>query len=248
MANSIGHVIIDLTTIDSTNNYAIRLIEEGMAEHGMVIRADYQTAGKGQLGNTWYADEGKNLLCSIILDMTAFKLSKQFLLNKYISVCITEILTTQLEIDKICIKWPNDIYADKSKIAGILIENIIRGSEWKYAVVGIGLNVNQPKMEALKKATSILIETGKIANINQVLKKFLKLLEMNFNTMINTPYTIEEKYQNTLLLIGQNISIKKNHEVYDGTLSGVDDDGNILIKIKDKIKKYRHKEIELLLD
>jgi BirA family biotin operon repressor/biotin-[acetyl-CoA-carboxylase] ligase len=66
--SAFGETIIELNEIDSTNNYAMRLINEGMAEHGLVIKADFQTHGKGQLGNVWIAEESKNLLCSVILD------------------------------------------------------------------------------------------------------------------------------------------------------------------------------------
>ena len=137
----IGDLIIELSEIDSTNNYAMRLINEGMAEHGMAILADFQTNGKGQHGNIWQAQESKNLLCSIILDTHGFPLEKQFLLNTMACLAVADTLIQQYLLQDVSIKWPNDIYAGKRKIAGILIENQIRGVSWSHAVIGIGLNI-----------------------------------------------------------------------------------------------------------
>jgi BirA family biotin operon repressor/biotin-[acetyl-CoA-carboxylase] ligase len=245
--NSIGHVIIELTEIDSTNNYATRLIEEGMAEHGMTIRADYQLAGKGQLGNTWHADESKNLLFTVILDMTAFDISQQFLLNKSVCISIVELLTETYMLNNVKIKWPNDIYAGDKKIAGILIENILRGNDWKYAVVGIGLNVNQEKFQELNRATSILLESKKVQNIKQSLKHLTKKLQYNFLNIKKSPIELEDQFTRMLYKIGHKISFKKNHELYEGVVIGVSNDGMLMLEVNGKLKKYKHKEIELLL-
>ena len=124
----IGEVLIELLEIDSTNNYAMRLINEGMAEHGMTIRADYQTEGRGQQGKNWLSEESKNLLFTTILDTTGFSIQKQFILNTFTCLSVAEFLMTNIGLREVSIKWPNDIYAENKKIAGILIENIIRGT------------------------------------------------------------------------------------------------------------------------
>jgi BirA family biotin operon repressor/biotin-[acetyl-CoA-carboxylase] ligase len=108
----------------------------------------YQTAGRGQAGNGWESEEGKNLLCSIAVESrktASLKVESPFYLNVLISVAVHRMINCQLSIlnSQLTIKWPNDIYWKDKKIAGILIENAILGNEVQYSVAGIGLNVNQ---------------------------------------------------------------------------------------------------------
>jgi len=94
----------------------------------------FQTAGRGQAGNGWESEEGKNLLCSILLPPR----KNLYFLNIAIGVALLRVIGEDFTI-----KWPNDIYFGDKKVAGILIENAIIGNEIKYSIAGIGLNVNQ---------------------------------------------------------------------------------------------------------
>ena len=102
------------------------------------LRAGYQTAGRGQTGNGWESEKGKNLLCSILVESRKTKDKRLFDFNVAVSVAVRRVLG-----EGFTIKWPNDIYYGDKKVAGILIENVIIGSEVKYSIAGIGLNVNQ---------------------------------------------------------------------------------------------------------
>ncbi len=252
--SAFGETIIELNEIDSTNNYAMRLINEGMAEHGLTIRADFQTHGKGQHGNVWLAEESKNLLCSIILDTRAFEIEKQFFLNCVACISVTELLMQQYNIPNVSIKWPNDIYAGKKKIAGILIENSIRGSQWTNAILGIGLNINQNEFSHLTTATSMKIEMKKEMKINLVLKQLLKRIASHLNILGKNPSQLLEIYNSYLLDVDTEVQYMKKYELKNGILKGVNEHG--LIEIEEnmpgrlsgkKKKKYKHKEIELLI-
>ncbi len=252
--SAFGETIIELNEIDSTNNYAMRLVNEGMAEHGLTIRADFQTHGKGQHGNVWLAEESKNLLCSVILDTKGFEIEQQFLLNCLTCICITEVLMQQYNIPNVSIKWPNDIYAGKRKIAGILIENSIRGTQWTNAVVGIGLNVNQEEFSHLVSATSMKIELGKDLKINLILKQLLKKMAVLLSVFKRTPVQLLETYNSYLLNISREIQFIKKYELKTGVLRQVNAQG--LIEIDETIagkvstkkpKAYKHKEIELVV-
>jgi BirA family biotin operon repressor/biotin-[acetyl-CoA-carboxylase] ligase len=232
----------------------MRLINEGMAEHGLTIKADFQTHGKGQLGNTWMAEESKNLLCSVILDTKGFEIEKQFILNCMTCVSVTELLMQQYNIPNVSIKWPNDIYAGNKKIAGILIENNIRGSQWTFAVVGIGLNINQEEFSYLKTATSMKNELKKEFKVNMVLKQLLKKLASSLNEFKKNPNSLLVTYNNYLMHVQQEIQFMYKYELKKGILKRVTDQGLIEIaemphdRIKEsKIKCYKHKEIELLI-
>lgn len=244
----LGEIIIELNDIDSTNNYAMRLINEGMAEHGLAIRADFQSKGKGQLGNIWLAEESKNLLCSIIIDTKGFELESQFVFNCMTCVAITEMLMQQYNIPNVQIKWPNDIYAGNRKIAGILIENNIRGISWTNAIVGIGLNINQTEFSYLKTATSLKILLNKDLKINVVFKLLLKKLNRKFSELLKNEQKILDQYNMYLMDIDKKIQYNYKYNLREGILLGVNNLGQIMIQEEGKNKAYNHKEIELLIE
>ena len=121
-----------IKTTDSTNTLLKELIAKG--EEPAYIYAGYQTAGRGQTGNGWESEKDKNLICSILLPPN----KNLYFLNIAVSVAVIRLIGEQFTI-----KWPNDIYWKDKKLAGILLENAIIGNEVKYAIAGIGLNVNQ---------------------------------------------------------------------------------------------------------
>jgi BirA family biotin operon repressor/biotin-[acetyl-CoA-carboxylase] ligase len=160
--------IIELDTIDSTNNYAMRLIDADTAQEGMTIQALQQSQGKGQRGNAWYDEPGKNLLMSIIV-RPQFSLSSQFLFNVAATTAIIKVLQNICENITVQVKWPNDIIINDKKAGGVLIENVLRGSSWNYSVIGIGLNINQVKgFDALPYATSLGLETQKNYDVKKI--------------------------------------------------------------------------------
>ena len=244
----IGEVLIELSTIDSTNNYAMRLINEGMAEHGLTIRADFQTSGKGQHGNVWQAEESKNLLFTTIIDTQGFQIKNQFLLNTFACLSVAEYLMTIVGIREVSIKWPNDIYAGNKKIAGILIENNIRGTVWNYSIIGIGLNVNQTHFADMNYASSMIIETEKKFKVNLILKGLLKVLNNNFKKYELSEDELLNTYNTMLYKVGKPITFKKNHELYSGVIEGVEHSGLLKLAVNGQMKLFKHKEIELILD
>ena len=138
----------------STNTLLKELLAKGEWPEGeRFLYTGFQTAGRGQAGNGWESEEGKNLLCSILLPPR----KNVFEMNVLVSVVVHRFLG-----DEYTIKWPNDIYWQDKKVAGILIENAIIGNEVKYSIAGIGLNVNQtewksdaPNPVSLKQITRI---------------------------------------------------------------------------------------------
>jgi BirA family transcriptional regulator, biotin operon repressor / biotin---[acetyl-CoA-carboxylase] ligase len=165
--------IIELDTIDSTNNYAMQLINANKAQHGLTIVAGNQTAGKGQRGRTWANEPGKNLLMSIIV-YPRHQINEQFAFNASIAVAIANVLQKLFSGWQISIKWPNDILINDKKAGGILIENVLRGSKWTHSVIGFGLNVNQESFAGLPFATSLKNESGsnyEIATLRNIIQK-----------------------------------------------------------------------------
>ena len=133
--------IISLNETDSTNVFANKLRNQLPNTHGTVISTSNQTQGKGQRGNFWESEQDKNLTFSIILEDLEIKIEDQFKISQVVSLAILEYLNQHG--DQFTIKWPNDIYHNKQKICGILIENSLSGNKLKSSIVGIGLNMNQ---------------------------------------------------------------------------------------------------------
>jgi BirA family biotin operon repressor/biotin-[acetyl-CoA-carboxylase] ligase len=162
--------IIYLDSVDSTNNYAMKLIDGNKAQQGMTIVAKEQTNGKGQRGKTWVDTPGESLLMSLIVGPKHI-LDEQFLFNATVAVAVAKVLQNLSAGWDIAVKWPNDIIVNDKKAGGILIENVLRGSQWAYSVIGLGLNVNQPLFPPeLPYATSLNIASGKHFDIDGVME------------------------------------------------------------------------------
>ena len=153
--------ILKFDRLDSTNNHAKALIQEGKAKHGQVIYTVEQTAGRGQATKTWESESGKNLTFSLIVQPEHIPPNRQFLICQAVSVGIMKYLEPLVKHERIHIKWPNDIYVDMKKIAGILIEHNIQGNRILSTVIGVGLNVNQTKFSKnVPNPTSLSLVNG----------------------------------------------------------------------------------------
>ena len=158
-------------TTDSTNTLLKKLIAQGQTPK--FLYTDYQTAGRGQTGNSWESEKGKNLLCSILLPPRA----NLFELNIVAAVAVQRMLGEDFTI-----KWPNDIYWGDKKVAGILIENAIIGSELKYSIAGIGLNVNQTEWHSdAPNPVSLKQITGKEYDIDDLMQNLYAEVQKALN-------------------------------------------------------------------
>jgi len=146
--NPIGQPFIELLTVESTNNYAMGLARAAMAQHGAVVFTHEQTKGKGQRSKGWVSKKGQNLAFSAVVEPNLLRALPPFTLSMAAAVAAHQLVAKYINED-LTIKWPNDIYWRDRKAAGILIENIWQASEWKFAVIGIGLNVNQTEFGEL---------------------------------------------------------------------------------------------------
>ena len=139
-------VFSHLQTIDSTNAYLQRMQPEADIRN-LVVGTDEQTAGKGMGTNGWESAKGQNLTFSLALDTSFLPAERQFLLSEAVPLGIVKVLDSFLSVEKLFIKWPNDIYYDGHKLAGILINSTIKANMMDTSIIGIGLNVNQMKFQ-----------------------------------------------------------------------------------------------------
>ncbi len=187
----LGAPLIELSTIDSTNIYAMAQIKAGLAKSGSCYTADFQTNGKGQHGRVWESSKGQNLLSSYILELNTLDALKYWTPADQIGFSAAIALGARAFFAAFAgsetkIKKPNDIYFSDRKAGGILIENLVRGQEWTWAVIGIGMNINQTEFspEALNSVSSNPISLQEITNQSWDIKKMQQHLSEALNDAI----------------------------------------------------------------
>lgn len=214
-------------------------------EEGYVLTTDHQIAGKGQRGNLWESQKGENLLFSFILFPDFISLDSQFYLNVFVSLAVVEGLQ-HMGIKEVSIKWPNDIYIKDKKVAGILIENIVKGEQLATSVVGVGLNVNQVDLKTLPHATSLKYVLGNEVDREQLLKQLCGKLDTYYKALQNNPEALLEEYKEKLLGWRQKRKFMTD-TIWDGEIVDVQKNGLIHIRIDQSISTFGFKEVQFIL-
>lgn len=245
----VGQNLIKLSAVDSTNNFLKNLLSKSEPlPEGTVIMADNQFAGRGMQENIWKSEPGKNLTLSILLRPTFLALNKQFLLNMAISVAINNTLSTYL-LSGLSIKWPNDIYYNDLKLGGVLIENTIVSNQIKNTVIGIGINVNQQFFtpDLIHKSTSLHQILQKNVNLDLLLADLCSQIEVFYLKLrTNKEGFLRKAYIDKLYKINVASLYRQNGEVFEGTITGVSDEGLLNMNISGKLAQFNFKEIEFL--
>ena len=189
----IGQNKITLQTVDSTNNYAAKLIKMSYVPDGTVIMAQNQTEGRGQRSNIWQSEPHMNLLCSFILQPKILPTDKSFCISAVSALAAKEAIEdVSLKAD-IKIKWPNDIILNDKKVGGILIENSVIKGLIKFGIIGVGINVNQneftfPNVTSIRNETNKLMDSDFLLNIlsEKLEKWYLLLLKGSYKSIMNS--------------------------------------------------------------
>ena len=234
--NRIGLPFLVLDKVDSTNNYAMGQLHAGLATHGQVYFALHQFAGKGQRGKTWNAAPGENITISVILNPDFPKNQYPFLLSASVALSCIDLFN-ELGLDAVSIKWPNDIYWRDRKAGGILIENSYRANEWSYAVVGIGLNINQTLFPDLDVTpVSVKQITGSDSDTIGLAKKLCAMLDSRYVQLFErNQEDIMEEYNSLLFKRGEKVKLKKENILFETIISHVSLSGEL--HTSDKIER-----------
>ena len=231
----VGVPFTELQSVDSTNNYAMRLVHEGLARHGFAVFAHEQTAGKGQRGKQWLAQQGKNIMMSVVLEPTPLFTAPSFRFSMAMAVAAYGLLK------KVCpefvkgvaadvkIKWPNDLFIGDRKAGGILIENSISAGIWKFAIAGFGININQTEFGDLgTKAVSLKQATRKDYDVIALAKKLCGEIDAVLKKLETAPLAIESIYLERLYKRGEHVKLKKGARVFDAKIIGVNAAGQLV--------------------
>lgn len=238
----LGKNLIFMPECHSTNDHLLLLCQHQDIAEGSLVITEHQTAGRGQRGNSWEAQAGKNLTFSFLLKPTFLSAIQQFYLTIMVSLGIRDLLTTETGI-KVQIKWPNDILMDDLKICGVLIENQILGQKLSASVVGIGLNVNQ-LFFSVPTATSLALVTGQSYDLSGLLARLLSCIERRYLQLREGRLEeLRNQYLNALFLKDQRRRFSTANVEFDGTIRGIDEIGRLLIETDSGHRSFDIKEI-----
>ncbi|WP_246001484.1 biotin--[acetyl-CoA-carboxylase] ligase [Mucilaginibacter gracilis] len=244
----VGQNLVSLTEVDSTNNF----LKQSLANstpliEGTVIMAESQYAGRGQRQNQWHSQPGKNLTFSILLKPTFLPLNRQFNLNVAISVGIIKAIEKVLGPNA-KIKWPNDIYFGSNKLGGVLIENMVQGSQIKNAIVGIGINVNQTIFEdGAANAISVKQILHKDYELKALLAEICNEVEVAYLMLRSENFEpLQAFYLQKLYWLNELRPFAANGITFNGIIKDVNPNGLLCIETNNELIQYNFKEIEFL--
>lgn len=240
-------------TIDSTNTKAKQLAEMGEPE-GTLIVSDEQTAGKGRRGRKWCSKKGANVFMTLLI--------RPKIEPKYLSgITLLAAMSVAGAIKEVCdantmIKWPNDIVLEKKKICGILTEMSSEMNYVNYAVIGIGININDDEIpdEIRQNASSIYLETGKKTNRNELAAKVIEKFDGYYKRFLETKdlSAFTDEYNSMLISMDKEVKVlygmaetAREEEAETGIARGIDSEGALLVETKDGIKSIVSGEVSV---
>ena len=240
----VGENIITLQQVSSTNDYLKQNLSNSTPyREGTVIMAEDQYAGKGQVGSVWKSQAGKNLTISVLLNPNFLAPTSQFQLNIAVSLAIIQALEPLLG-EPLSIKWPNDIYYNDKKLGGVLIENIIRGSQWKHAIIGIGLNINQTDFGDYTKACSLKQILRQTVNKKHILVTLCEALSHQYDLLKRGLFAQQKQaYHHKLYKLGKTSLFEIAGLQYQGKIIDTTEAGRLIIDFGDRITDFGIKEI-----
>lgn len=249
----VGKFLIHLQSIDSTNSYAAQLLSaKSKPIDGTVIYTMNQTHGRGQIGSSWESQPDKNIALSLIIYPTFLQANKQFDLNIAVSLAVHDTLNqilSQIPKNNLCsVKWPNDIYINEKKTAGVLIQNTLAGANIQSSIIGIGLNINQLFFENLPKATSLAIATDQQYDLENTLQLLCQSLEHRYIQLksCNAKKLKEEYLAKLYRYKTEALFQNQDGTRFFGKITGVDTIGKLIIQTDKGSETFALKEVQFL--
>lgn len=242
---------ITLQETDSTNRYLAALCEEQQVAELTTVTAEFQTAGKGQRGNSWESAPGANLLFSTVLYPRFLAARQQFVLSQLVALSIKEALDAYLS--DVSIKWPNDIYCGERKICGILIENDLQGSQIGRCIIGVGLNVNQEQfLSDAPNPVSLRQLTAREHDRRTLLADILRRLQQGYRLLAHDTPTasasLSARYAAALFRREGYHRYTDASGPFLARVVGVEADGRFLLQDDSgRLRSYLFKEVQYLL-
>lgn len=249
-----GRYLYVFPELESTNTYARKIVDEGAPE-GAVVLADYQSAGKGRFGHSWYSSRGVNILMSLILRprITVELVQKITLATAIILIESFQRFLRHEDESSIVfsVKWPNDILVGNKKIAGILAESAVKNKSIEFIIIGMGINVNQDIRELetgiRDTATSLYMETGRTFSREKLIVQILNIFEPKYIELERSGYGhVITDWKKHCKQIGENITVETPLVKEAGRFIDVDELGRPVYQTRDgQVKKLNTGSLKL---
>jgi BirA family biotin operon repressor/biotin-[acetyl-CoA-carboxylase] ligase len=245
----VGQNSIHLKSVNSTNSYASEMLRQISLPDGTLFYSFEQENGRGQRGNKWESEANKNVALSYVLHPGFLSINKQFLLTKAVSLSVADVMTEILKKEaipaEIRIKWPNDIYVNQKKIAGILIENVLKEHTLQTSIIGIGININQTDFPTTLNACSLKSICNKEFDLNVIIELLSQKIEAYYLKLKSASLVaINTNYLNQLYQLNEKKNYQIANEIVEGKIIGVSEIGKLQLQLNDlSVKEFDLKEI-----
>jgi BirA family biotin operon repressor/biotin-[acetyl-CoA-carboxylase] ligase len=225
----VGKKLVFMPECHSTNTVASELCHEiPPPPEGTVIITANQTAGRGQRGNTWFVESGKNFTFSVVFYPNFLPIDSQFYLNMVASLAVRDYLL-RIGCAAVSVKWPNDVFLTNRKVSGILIESIVSGTALARSIIGVGLNMNQQFPDAAH-AISVSQFVAKQLVLDDQLPLLLESLESRYLQLKENAYSaLRSDYLESLYWRDEPHVFRSNGSQFEGRIEGIDDNGQLII-------------------
>ena len=236
--------ILSYPKVESTNAIAMQKIKEQQAEHGDIFITEFQTNGKGQQLNSWFSSVGTNILCSFVCKDIQVPANKLSSFNMMVSLAVHKVINKYFP-QKVRVKWPNDVFVDDKKIAGILIESVLSGNLVKHLVIGIGINVNESSFpKEIGSACSFYTLTNSNFNKEDVLNELIVSLNDFLSIVPRLGINdIIRSYESVQYGINQKKYFRVGNEKIEGMILGINPEGQLRLQTQSGTLTFNNKEI-----
>ena len=234
-------------SVNSTNNEAMALVKKGLATSDEAVFAMEHNSGKGRRGKSWQSEKGENIILTIMAEMQWLPVQQQFQVSVAVAVGCVAFFSKYTK-ESIKIKWPNDIFINDRKAGGVLIENVIHGSLWQWAIIGVGININQSAFDPeIRNAVSLKQVTGKNYDAIKLSAELHKIILSKINELEKGNFTkLFEQYNEKLFCREKTVKLKKGNIVFETKIIGVSQSGELITK--DAIeRRFGFDEVEWVL-
>lgn len=245
--------IIHLNVVGSTNDEMQHLLacnHDDVAE-GTLVYADEQTNGRGQVGNHWESESGKNLLASIVLFPDFLPADRQFLVTQIGALAVRDFLTSHVGLNNVTVKWPNDVYVQDKKISGTLNEAMLMGKRMAYVILGVGINLNQKTFSSYPvNPVSVLHLTGKEFDVDRAAVLLRQCVMLRYMQLVNGE---EEQIRSEYLSVMYRRHGFYEYEdesgcVFSAKLVTVHPEGELELELRDgKHRTFLFKQVKFVL-
>lgn len=238
--------VIRLEETVSTNSLIRSLLKERTLPEGSLVVTNFQTAGRGQSGNSWESETGKNLTFSLVIYPEIILANEQFLISQIAALSVKETLSAYT--DNIRVKWPNDVYWNDRKICGMLIENDLIGNTIYCSICGIGMNINQKEfISNAPNPVSLTQITGQEYDLDEILTRLRHhFYQLYLALLQGKKESIRKQYRESLYRGSGFHRYQDENGTFEAEIQDIEPTGHLLLRLRDgETRRYAFKEVSI---